>query len=50
MKSGKLPTNDRQRADDVIAGSDRDPTKLGDIPDEDPEQLSEEADEASLAS
>jgi 5-methyltetrahydrofolate--homocysteine methyltransferase len=28
MKSGKLPSNDRQRADDVIAGSRRDPTKL----------------------
>jgi 5-methyltetrahydrofolate--homocysteine methyltransferase len=50
MKSGKLPTNDRQRADDVIAGSDRDPTRLGDIPDEDPPQLSEEADEAPVAS
>ena len=49
MKSGKLPTNDRQRADDVIAGSDRDPTRLGDIPDEDPPQLSEEADETPVA-
>ena len=50
MKSGKLPTNDRQRTDDVIAGSDRDPTRLGDIPDEDPLQLSEEAEEAPVAS
>ena len=50
MKSGKLPSNDRQRADDVIAGSDRDPTRLGDIPDEDPPQLSEEAEEAPIAS
>jgi 5-methyltetrahydrofolate--homocysteine methyltransferase len=28
MKSGFLPKNDRQRTDDVIAGSPRDPTKL----------------------
>jgi 5-methyltetrahydrofolate--homocysteine methyltransferase len=48
MKSGKLPTNARQRTDDVIAGSDRDPTRLGEIPDEDPE-LSEEADETPVA-
>jgi 5-methyltetrahydrofolate--homocysteine methyltransferase len=26
MKSGRLPTTDRQMRDDVIAGSDRDPT------------------------
>jgi len=28
MKSGFLPKNDRQRTDDVIAGSPRDPTRL----------------------
>ena len=33
MKSGKLPTNERQMADDVIKGSDRDPTQRGAIPD-----------------
>ncbi len=27
MKSGTLPSNERQAADDVIAGSDRDPTR-----------------------
>lgn len=48
MKSGKLPTNDRQRADDVIAGSDRDPTLLGNIPDEDPAQFDEDAGEAPV--
>lgn len=43
MKSGKLPTSDRQRADDVIAGSGRDPARLDELPDEDPGQ------EAALA-
>ncbi len=36
MKSGFLPKNDRQRRDDVIAGSDRDPALFADIPDDDP--------------
>ncbi len=36
MKSGFLPKNDRQRRDDVIAGSDRDPARFADIPDDDP--------------
>ncbi len=49
MKSGKLPTNDRQRADELIAGSDRDPTRLGDLPDEDPPELVDESGEAPVA-
>ena len=36
MKSGQLPTNERQRADDVIAGSERDPTRLAELTDLDP--------------
>ncbi|HVP02557.1 MAG TPA: homocysteine S-methyltransferase family protein [Solirubrobacteraceae bacterium] len=36
MKSGFLPKTDRQRRDDVIAGSDRDPALFADLPDEDP--------------
>src|SRR3954470_7195608 len=36
MKSGKLPTNDRQRADDIIIGSDRDPTRRAAIAEDDP--------------
>ena len=36
MKSGRLPTSDRQRADDVIAGTDRDPTRLAELTDADP--------------
>ena len=38
MKSGRLPTSDRQRADDVIAGSDRDPTRLAELTDADPDE------------
>ncbi len=49
MKSGKLPTNDRQRADELIAGSDRDPTRLGDLPDENPPELVDESGEAPVA-
>ncbi|HLY49734.1 MAG TPA: dihydropteroate synthase, partial [Solirubrobacteraceae bacterium] len=36
MKSGFLPKNDRQAADELIAGTDRDPTRLADISDDDP--------------
>ncbi len=38
MKSGRLPTNDRQRADEVIAGSERDPTRLAELTDTDPDE------------
>ena len=41
MKSGTLPSNDRQRTDDVIAGSDRDPTRLTELPDEDPDDVAQ---------
>jgi 5-methyltetrahydrofolate--homocysteine methyltransferase len=41
MKSGTLPTSDRQRADDVIAGSDRDPTRLSELDDADPDDVGE---------
>jgi 5-methyltetrahydrofolate--homocysteine methyltransferase len=33
MKSGKLPTNERQMRDDLIAGSERDPTQRALVPD-----------------
>ena len=36
MKSGFLPKSGRQAADDVIAGSDKDPTRLAELGDEDP--------------
>jgi 5-methyltetrahydrofolate--homocysteine methyltransferase len=37
MKSGFLPKSERQAADDLIAGSDRDPTRLSVVPDADPD-------------
>ena len=37
MKSGTLPKSDRQAADELIAGSERDPTRLTQLPDADPE-------------
>ncbi len=45
MKSGRLPTSDRQRRDDVIAGSDRDPTRLAALPDSDPVMVDEGEDQ-----
>ncbi len=46
MKSGFLPKNDRQAADELIAGTDKDPTRLGEITDEEPEAEAELRDEA----
>ena len=37
MKSGFLPKNDRQAADELIAGTDRDPTRLVELSDDEPE-------------
>jgi 5-methyltetrahydrofolate--homocysteine methyltransferase len=39
MKSGFLPKNDRQRADDIIIGSDRDPTRRAMLAESDPEPV-----------
>jgi 5-methyltetrahydrofolate--homocysteine methyltransferase len=36
MKSGRLPSSERQAADEVIAGTDRDPTRLGELTDAEP--------------
>jgi 5-methyltetrahydrofolate--homocysteine methyltransferase len=36
MRSGFLPKSDKQAADELIAGTDRDPALLGELPDEDP--------------
>jgi 5-methyltetrahydrofolate--homocysteine methyltransferase len=46
MKSGFLPKSDRQAADELIAGTDRDPTRLAELSDEEP-QLAE--DEPAMA-
>jgi 5-methyltetrahydrofolate--homocysteine methyltransferase len=37
MKSGKLPSNRRQAADELIAGSEKDPSRLAALPDADPD-------------
>ncbi len=56
MKSGTLPKSSKQAADELIAGTDKDPAKLGQLPDEDPadevlagEASAEGADEPALA-
>jgi 5-methyltetrahydrofolate--homocysteine methyltransferase len=36
MKSGMLPKNDKQAADEIIAGTERDPTRMAALPDADP--------------
>ncbi len=36
MKSGFLPKGERQAADELIAGTDKDPTRLAELTDEDP--------------
>jgi 5-methyltetrahydrofolate--homocysteine methyltransferase len=47
MKSGKLPKSDKQAADELIAGTERDPTLLASLPDSDPAGAVE--DEPALA-
>jgi 5-methyltetrahydrofolate--homocysteine methyltransferase len=56
MKSGTLPKTAKQAADELIAGTDKDPAKLGDLPDADPadevlagEASADGADEPALA-
>ncbi|HET9719461.1 MAG TPA: vitamin B12 dependent-methionine synthase activation domain-containing protein, partial [Solirubrobacteraceae bacterium] len=36
MRNGRLPRSERQAADQLIAGTDRDPTRLGDLTDDEP--------------
>jgi 5-methyltetrahydrofolate--homocysteine methyltransferase len=43
MKSGMLPRNPRQASDELIAGTDKDPTLLAPLTDEDPTGASEDA-------
>ncbi|HYZ81958.1 MAG TPA: vitamin B12 dependent-methionine synthase activation domain-containing protein, partial [Solirubrobacteraceae bacterium] len=41
MKSGMLPKTDKQAADELIAGTDKDPTRMAQLPDSDPTAESE---------
>jgi 5-methyltetrahydrofolate--homocysteine methyltransferase len=43
MKSGMLPKTGRQAADELIAGTDRDPTLMASLPDSDPAAAAEDA-------
>ena len=47
MKSGFLPKTDRQAADELIAGTDKDPTRLDELTDAEPELVDEGAGTAS---
>jgi 5-methyltetrahydrofolate--homocysteine methyltransferase len=47
MKSGRLPKTDKQAADDLIAGTEKDPTLIASLPDSDPSGAAE--DEPALA-
>jgi 5-methyltetrahydrofolate--homocysteine methyltransferase len=41
MKSGQLPRNARQAGDELIAGTDKDPTRMAQLSDSDPDGASE---------
>lgn len=49
MKGGFLPKTERQAGDDIIIGSDRDPTRLAVLADDDPDLLPAGEDEPALA-
>ncbi len=49
MKSGALPKTARQAADELIAGSERDPARSAPLPDEDPATEDEDEDEPAMA-
>jgi 5-methyltetrahydrofolate--homocysteine methyltransferase len=49
MRSGTLPRNDRQATDELVAGTDKDPTIMGALPDADPVQAQAAADEGEPA-
>jgi hypothetical protein len=40
MKSGFLPKTDKQARDELIAGTDKDPTRLATLSDSDPDDAS----------
>ncbi|HET6868935.1 MAG TPA: homocysteine S-methyltransferase family protein, partial [Solirubrobacteraceae bacterium] len=49
MKSGFLPKTDRQAADELIAGTQRDPTRLTELTDAEPEPIDDGAGEGEPA-
>jgi 5-methyltetrahydrofolate--homocysteine methyltransferase len=49
MKSGSLPKNERQASDELIAGTDKDPAKVAELADADPNDFPDDAGEPALA-
>lgn len=49
MKSGFLPKSDRQAADELIAGTDKDPTRLAELTDADPDAVLDRSGEGEPA-
>jgi 5-methyltetrahydrofolate--homocysteine methyltransferase len=49
MRSGMLPRNARQANDELIAGTDKDPTRLGSLSDDEPAPAGTPQDEPELA-
>jgi 5-methyltetrahydrofolate--homocysteine methyltransferase len=49
MKSGFLPKTAKQASDELIAGTEKDPTRLAVLPDQDPDDGTEDAGEPALA-
>ena len=43
MRSGTLPRNDRQASDELVAGTEKDPTRMATLPDVDPVLAQEQA-------
>ena len=50
MRSGRLAPIERTTGDELIAGTERDPTRLDGLPDSDPSQLAATGDEGETAS
>jgi len=46
MKSGFLPKTSKQAGDELIAGTEKDPTRLATLPDEDPADSPADAQDA----
>jgi hypothetical protein len=49
MRHGQLPKNARQAADELIAGTDKDPTRLAELTDQDPGNELAGEDEPAMA-
>ena len=41
MRSGALPKTDKQANDELVAGTEKDPTRVGELPDSDPAESTE---------